>query len=234
MKSLSDAGTFRRKPKMPVQSVSGEYIMKIVCFGDSNTYGFDPRLGSTGRYDKNERWTGILDGLDGFSVLNEGMNGRCIPNTDAGFASLEHALDRNPDADVFMILLGTNDLFMVRGITAQGISDRMRRAFQNVPALREFTRKKGKHTLIVSPARPSDQVLFYAMAGIPTGQTKESAACILRELPGELEKCAREFGALFADAGEWDIPLSYDGIHFSEEGHRCFAKHMADVLRGLS
>ncbi len=208
--------------------------MKIVCFGDSNTYGFDPRLGSTGRYERTGRWTGILDAMPGFSVVNEGQNGRCIPSTDAGYASLAHALKRNPDADVFILFLGTNDLFMIRGITAEGIADRMRSVFQNVPALREFTREEGKHTLIVSPAKPSDQVLFYAMAGIPNGQTKESAADVLRRLPGALRTCAREFGAYFADAGEWDIPLSYDGIHFSEEGHRCFAKHMADVLKGLS
>ena len=67
--------------------------MKIVCFGDSNTYGFDPRLGSSGRYTKDERWTGILDAHDGFSVVNEGMNGRCIPDSDSGFASLASVLD---------------------------------------------------------------------------------------------------------------------------------------------
>ena len=83
--------------------------MKIVCFGDSNTYGFDPRLGSSGRYTKDERWTGILDAHDGFSVVNEGMNGRCIPDSDSGFASLASVLDQNPDADVFAILLCGQD-----------------------------------------------------------------------------------------------------------------------------
>ena len=114
--------------------------MKIVCFGDSNTFGFDPRLGSSGRYDKDVRWTGILDAHEGFSVVNEGLNGRCIPDSEAGFASLRRVINQNPDADVFVILLGTNDLFMIPRITADGIADRMRRVFQNVPELREFTR----------------------------------------------------------------------------------------------
>ncbi len=109
--------------------------MKIVCFGDSNTYGFDPRLGGSGRYDKYERWTGILDAQEGLSVVNEGLNGRCIPDSASGFASLASVLDQNPDADVFAILLGTNDIFMIPGMTAERVADRMRRVFQNVPEL---------------------------------------------------------------------------------------------------
>ncbi len=208
--------------------------MKIVCFGDSNTYGFDPRLGGSGRYDKFERWTGVLDAQEGFSVVNEGLNGRCIPDSDSGFASLASVLDQNPDADVFAILLGTNDIFMIPGITAERVADRMRRVFQNVPELRDFTRKAGKHTLIVSPARPSEHVVFFEMVGIGSGQTKESTAKIMEELPTALKRCAEEYGADFADAGAWDIALAYDGIHFSEAGHRSFAHHMADVLAGLS
>ena len=211
-----------------------EYSMKIVCFGDSNTYGFDPRLGSSGRYTKDVRWTGLLDAHDGFSVVNEGLNGRCIPDSGSGFASLASVLAHNPDADVFVVLLGTNDIFMIPGITAEGIADRMRRVFQNVPELREFTRKEGKHTLIVSPTRPSEHVLFFEMIGIETGQTKGRIAEIMDALPNALKKCTHEFGADFADAGEWDISLSYDGIHFSEDGHRRFAEHMAEVLTGLS
>ena len=208
--------------------------MKIVCFGDSNTYGFDPRLGSSGRYDKVERWTGILDALDGLTVVNEGLNGRCIPDSESGFASLKSVINQNPDADVFVILLGTNDLFMIPRITADGIADRMRRVFQNVPELRDFPRKDGKHTLIVSPTRPSEHVAFFEMMGIGTGLTRESIAKVMDELPNALKRCAVEFGADFTDAGEWDISLSYDGIHFSEDGHRRYAEHMADVLAGLS
>lgn len=208
--------------------------MKIVCFGDSNTYGFDPRLGSSGRYDKDVRWTGLLDVHEGFSVVNEGLNGRCIPDSGSGFASLASVLAHNPDADVFVVLLGTNDIFMIPGITAEGIADRMRRVFQNVPELQDFTRKERKHTLIVSPTRPSEHVVFFEMMGIGTGLTRESIAKVMDELPNVLKRCAGEFGADFADAGEWEIPLSYDGIHLSEDGHRRYAEHMADVLAGLS
>ncbi len=37
-------------------------VMKnILCFGDSNTYGYNPENG--GRYDDASRWTGILQDI---------------------------------------------------------------------------------------------------------------------------------------------------------------------------
>ena len=34
--------------------------MKVICFGDSNTYGYDPRGYFGGRYDGDNRWVDIL------------------------------------------------------------------------------------------------------------------------------------------------------------------------------
>ena len=55
--------------------------MKIICFGDSNTWGYDPRSYLGERYPKDVRWTGLLSALPGLEVVNCGVNGRTIPNT---------------------------------------------------------------------------------------------------------------------------------------------------------
>ena len=34
--------------------------MNVICFGDSNTYGYDPRAYFGGRYDTDCRWVDIL------------------------------------------------------------------------------------------------------------------------------------------------------------------------------
>ena len=36
---------------------------------------------------------------------------------------------------------------------------------------------------------------------------------------------------VFADAGEWDIELTFDGVHFSEEGHKSFAQKLNELLK---
>ena len=51
---------------------------RILCIGDSNTWGYIP--GSGERYEKNVRWTGKLAQTLGenYEVIEEGMNGTNI------------------------------------------------------------------------------------------------------------------------------------------------------------
>ena len=51
---------------------------RILCLGDSNTYGYDPRGAMGGRYPKDVRWTSRL-GEAGLTVFNRGMNGSTVP-----------------------------------------------------------------------------------------------------------------------------------------------------------
>ena len=53
--------------------------MNVICFGDSNTYGYDPRGYFGGRYDAGSRWVDILAEETGWTVCNIGQNGREIP-----------------------------------------------------------------------------------------------------------------------------------------------------------
>ena len=52
--------------------------MRVCCFGDSNTYGYDPRSFLGGRYAAENRWADILQSKTGWEIINQGMNGREI------------------------------------------------------------------------------------------------------------------------------------------------------------
>ena len=54
--------------------------MKMLCYGDSNTYGYDPRGFFGDRYPKERRWADILAEKLGWQIQNEGQNGREIPS----------------------------------------------------------------------------------------------------------------------------------------------------------
>ena len=75
--------------------------MNIICFGDSNTYGYDPRGYFGGRYDTDCRWVDILAAETGWAVCNIGQNGREIPSAAPAFPD---------DTDLLIVMLGTNDL----------------------------------------------------------------------------------------------------------------------------
>ena len=51
-----------------------------------------------------------------------------------------------------------------------------------------------------------------------------------KELSRQYKALAAQRGIQFADAGEWDIELAYDGVHFTEEGHMRFAGGLASCL----
>ena len=53
--------------------------MKLFCFGDSNTYGYDPRSPLGERYPAAYRWVDLLAEKLDCSVVNAGENGREIP-----------------------------------------------------------------------------------------------------------------------------------------------------------
>ena len=54
--------------------------MRILCLGDSNTYGYDPRGYFGGRYGADDRWVDIIAKGTGFDMVNLGSNGRMIPH----------------------------------------------------------------------------------------------------------------------------------------------------------
>ena len=49
-------------------------MKSILCFGDSNTWGYDPATKT--RFSRNIRWTGVLQNCleDDFYIIEEGLN----------------------------------------------------------------------------------------------------------------------------------------------------------------
>ena len=42
---------------------------------------------------------------------------------------------------------------------------------------------------------------------------------------------AEQLGIRFANAGNWGISLAYDGVHFTEQGHKAFAARLLEELK---
>ena len=91
-------------------------MKKIVCFGDSNTYGYEPVTGE--RYDESIRWPKRLQMLLGndYEIMEEGQNGRTIANDDPWEGGTKCGMDyvlpmlESKRPDLLVIMLGSNDL----------------------------------------------------------------------------------------------------------------------------
>lgn len=73
--------------------------MKVICCGDSNTYGYDPRSYIGGRYSVESRWVDLLREKTGWQIENQGENGRMIPR---------FPLTVPEDTGLLVVMLGTN------------------------------------------------------------------------------------------------------------------------------
>ncbi len=177
--------------------------MKVICFGDSNTYGYDPRGYFGGRYDADSRWVDILAAETSWTVCNMGQNGREIPSMAPPFPA---------DTDLLIIMLGTNDL--LQGRSPAQAAERLEHFLSGI----SLDRRK---ILLIAPP------LVTLGAWIPSQQLIDDS----RTFTQLCRALAERMGIRFADAGKWDIPLAYDGVHFTEQGHKTFATELLEVLR---
>ena len=177
--------------------------MTVICFGDSNTYGYDPRGYFGGRYDADSRWVDILASETGWTISNMGQNGREIPSSAPSFLA---------DTDLLIVMLGTNDL--LQGRSPEQAAERLERF------LSDISLDQSRILLIAPPPVTLGE-------WVPSPQPIDDSRAFVRLC----QVLAERLGVRFADAGKWDIPLAYDGVHFTEQGHRAFAAGLLEELR---
>ncbi len=182
--------------------------MKLLCFGDSNTYGYDPRDVFGGRYDAAHRWVDILARETSWEVINEGVNGRQIPRNPYPLRLLR---DQSP-VDIFLVMLGTNDL--LQGATAEVTTARMENFLsQLLPYCPRM--------LLVSPPP------MKRGAWVPTDDLVAESF----RLGEEYGKLAKKLGIPFVDTSDWNIELAFDGVHFTEAGNHAFAAKLLPCIK---
>ena len=182
--------------------------VRILCFGDSNTYGYDPRGFFGDRYAAGDRWVDLLTMHTGHDCINAGANGREIPRNPYAL----RLLTEQQEVDIFLVMLGTNDL--LQSASAQDAATRMN-AFLN-PLLPHC-----KQILLVAPPP------MKRGAWVPTDELVAESI----HLAEEYKFLAEKLNIPFVDTHHWNIDLTFDGVHFTEAGHHAFAENLRKELR---
>lgn len=182
--------------------------MKLLCYGDSNTYGYDPRGIFSDRYDK--CWCDLLAEKTGWEVINAGSNGRTLP----GSASwLDSYLRKYEGVDRVLILIGTNDILQGRP-TPHILTD--------MDALLEHlqTARRSVEVTLLSPP--------------PITLWEENFDARLQEVIEGYGRLAEKRRIPFVDTTKWGLPMAFDGVHLSEAGHRVFAEMLFSELNSMA
>ena len=194
-------------------------MYRILCYGDSNTWGFNPVNGL--RLQENDRWPGVLRSSlgSGFEIIEDGLNGRAVLSCAGMFSDVMH---KNEPLDVIIIFLGINDIFFENevkiGDIIDGIKNIIRTSAENVQS--GFT--KPEVILIGTvPINPdSMENCFY-----------EQEAAKVEKLGEKLSLLAGSEGCGFIDSGRIILSSELDGIHLDAEAHRKLGRFVSAYVR---
>ena len=204
-------------------------MKRILCFGDSNTWGYNPIKQS--RYPSGIRWTTLLHqyGLNKKTqVIEEGLCGRTtVFNeenriTRAGSAVLPVLLESHAPLDLVVIMLGTNDCkkcFQTNQDTiSQGIEVLLKQ-------IRDFSNTV--KILLVSPITLGDDVYLHDLA------FDQHSIRLSYQLKKAYQNIAYKWDIDFLAASDFANAGDDDYEHLNEQGHRLLGNALAYKIQSI-
>jgi lysophospholipase L1-like esterase len=210
-------------------------VRSVLCYGDSNTWGYATEPRPDGRYAPDERWPGVLRrelGAD-WLVVEEGLGGRTTVNDDPvegleknGRTYLLPCLLSHRPLDVFVVMLGTVDLKARFNKTAWEIA-------AGVGALVNIARSAGVGPNAAPPAilvvcPPPTLTDLKQFSELFVGAHEKSLG-----LAPHYEAMAAETGAHFLNAGEVVRSSPIDGFHLDPQAHLALGRRIAVEVRRI-
>jgi lysophospholipase L1-like esterase len=206
-------------------------MKSILCFGDSNTWGYNAETDQ--RFPYHQRWTGVLAGVlgEGFMVIEEGLNGRTtvwddpIENVKSGLNYLPSCLASHKPLDLVILMLGTNDLKARFSLTPYDIACGISHLVQIIQTSGCGPNQNPPSIIVVSPPPVDPGEVFYGM--FEGGREKSF------ELPRYYAMVAQEFGCEFLEGGKIISVDPMDGIHLDREAHRLLGISLAEKAAAI-
>lgn len=203
----------------------------ILCYGDSNTWGYDPATGK--RFEREVRWPGVLarELGDGYAVIEEGLNGRTTVWDDPidayrnGREYLVPCLESHAPLDLVVVALGVNDLKARLAVSASDIAD-------GAGALVETVQRSA-----TSPDGGAPAVLL--LASPPIGDLGDSAEMFegarekSRGFSTHYARVAEKYGCVLLDLSRVVSVSTIDGVHFEASEHEKIGREVGARVREM-
>lgn len=213
-------------------------MKRILCYGDSNTWGFISGSDRQ-RYNENERWTKLLQKLlgEGYEVIEEGLNSRTLMTESNslghdgrnkagrnGFTYLYPCLDTHDKFDVFVLMLGTNEM---KNKFKNSAEDTLKMIEKYADVITNYTSQ-------IDGSSPKLVIM-----GIPQVVEEKGESAKTSKFFGASEK-AQKFNKLLEEycnsngitfVNNSDLEVGVDGVHLSLESHKKLAEKLYLILK---
>lgn len=213
-------------------------MKRILCYGDSNTWGYDPAnkdplTGKSARYDEHTRWTGVMKDLLGedYYVYEAGLSGRTtvfddpVMPTRNGARDFEMVLQMCDPVDCVILALGTNDMKDQFQASALIVAKAMERLLHVCKAALQGSRSPNAKIILVCPLKPYADGNGVYGHGFSTRSTEEA-----ENVRTYYKQLAQKNQCAFIDWNDYVSPSPADGIHMSPDGHKRIGEVMTQLV----
>ena len=214
-------------------------MKRILCYGDSNTWGYDPDSGL--RYDEKTRYTKVLAALLGqnYEVIEEGLPGRTSAyDTDVdafvnGRTYLYPCLSSHTPLDLIIIMLGSNDLSTGGKVNAYYAAAGVERLVNLIRHWSIDQKTACPKILIVSPPLLCDHPVQHEWQEFMTyvfdfPRCQQESKHFRRHYQDVAN--TRDCGFL---AAEDYTKTGSDGVHLTRESHANLAKALHEKVKAM-
>lgn len=204
-------------------------MKKILCYGDSNTYGFNPNDGSL--FDEDTRWTAILrkNLKDRYDVIEEGMCDRTgFINNPKGFlySAQRHFpkfISKTNNIGILILSVGTNDLQFKYDISFSAIE-------KGLENLIVAAQEKVENIILIPPVILSETIFN----GYFKDQFDEISITKSKKVVKAYKKLAKIYNCKIFDINDFTAPSDIDGLHYDETSHKLIAENLTEFINNLT
>lgn len=200
-------------------------MKKILCFGDSNTFGFIPATGK--RYDKKTRWTGILQELAGcdYEVIEAGCNNRTGFSDNpsgkmfTGYKILPDYLSQ--DMNFVILQIGLNDLQFQYDFSVEKFETGLEK-------LLDIVNDKSEHAkvILIAPSLIGENIHKSYFSTMFDEISVEKS----KKLPQIYKDVAKKRECLFIDLNQIATVSDIDGLHYEASEHKKIAEAIYPLI----
>lgn len=208
-------------------------MKQILCFGDSNTWGYNGENGE--RFPWDVRWTSLLqekfaENRTDVRIIEEGLVGRTTVFEDPlrdgrkGTALFPTILETHTPVDVIVLMLGTNDCKTIFKASAKVIGAGIVRLLEQAKRLAPEA-----EILLVSPIELGADVWKEEF----DPEFSLSSVTVSKALASEYADIAGKYGCTYLDAASVAVPGAADQEHMDAASHGRLAEAIYEKVKSL-
>ena len=207
---------------------------RILCYGDSNTWGWIPSGMGKLRYDINKRWPGILQNKLGndYEVIEEGLGGRTTMFDDPrpefsgrnAFTTLPIIIETHLPLDLVILMLGTTDTKEMLNLSVDEITNGIRKLIKTIKKFKTLDNTISPKILIIVPPIVDETANFASQ--LFKGGTEKA-----KSLVNSYKKVAEEENVLYLDPTNEIFVNKEEGVHMDNNNHSKLAELIYNEIK---